>query len=148
MGVGRAVRAGFVAAAAAMALGVSACGGEEENGGQSAEAGDQPAQTADASRYCELAKQLESNAEQHFSQLGEGGGPTEFREAHVTFIEQNQDVLQEILEAAPEQIRDDVETTLAGMRQQAGEQVDVTEQKIDAADRRLRAFESERCENR
>lgn len=98
-------------------------------------------------RYCQLARLLERNAEQQFGRLGKGTSPTEFREAHVEFIEENQETIRAIPQAAPAQIRDEVKTTLAGLRQQAGEQASVSEADIEAADRKLMAFEQQRCQD-
>lgn len=145
-------RSARLAAEVAVAtLAFAGCGGGDD-GEQAAQGGGgqtaAQAQAGDAQRYCRLAMTLERNAEQHFGQLGEGTTPTEFRKAHAEFIEVNQDVIGQIASAAPAEIRDEVETTLAGMRQQAGEQVDVTAQDIDAADQALRAFEKRECGSR
>lgn len=151
--MGRTMRRGArgTAAVAAAALAFAGCGGDDgDSAAQQSQSGGgqatQAAQDGDVERYCQLARQLERNAEQHFSRLGEGTSPTEFRTAHVEFIEANQETIRAIPQAAPAQIRDKIETTLAGMRQQAGEQVDVSEADIEAADRKLKAFEQQRCQ--
>lgn len=148
--MGRTTRRGArgTAAVATAALAFAGCGGDDGDSAaqQSQTGGGQAAQDGDVERYCQLARQLERNAEQHFSRLGEGTSPTEFRKAHVEFIEANQETIRTIPQAAPAQIRDEVKTTLAGMRQQAGEQVDISEADIEAADRKLKAFEQQRCQ--
>lgn len=125
----------IVALAALVALGLASCGGDDDGADQAADVG----------RHCELIAQLEQNAEEHFAQLDEGTTRAEFQQAHVDFIEENQPLLAELEETAPEEIREDGETVLAGMRAQAGEEVDVTEAEIDAADERQRQWEKENC---
>lgn len=140
----RATRYGVAVAAAALV--VAGCGDEPGGDERAQTTAATAAQAGDVERYCALVAELGRNAEKHFSGLGEGASTTEFREAHVKLIEDNQETISELPRVAPPQIRAEVRTVLAGMRQQAGEKVDVTAQDIEAADRKVRAFEQQRCQ--
>jgi hypothetical protein len=124
-------------AVAAGAVGFTACGGDDEGVAQHAR--------GDVERFCELSGELEQSAEEHFAQLDERVTQDDFEQAHVEFMEANEIELEDLAAAAPQEIREDVDTTLAGMRAQTGEEVEVSEAEVDAADGRLREFERENC---
>lgn len=119
-----------------VAVALAGCGNSDETGST---------QTADRNRYCELSAQLEQSAEEHFAQLDRSASQEDFQQAHVEFIDENQAEIDELPEVAPEEIQGDIETVLAGMRAQAGEEVEVDEAEIDAADQRTRDFERDNC---
>jgi hypothetical protein len=123
--------------ALASALALAACGGDEDE-----PAARPAAATAagDADRYCALAR------EEHFAGLGEDATPEQFERAERSFVERNAATLDELERAAPAEIRRDVRTLLAGMRQRAGlEGPEVSERAASAAEGRIKAFERRSC---
>jgi hypothetical protein len=129
--------------ALASALALAACGGDDDE-----PAARPAAATAagDADRYCALARDLDAAGEEHFAGLGEDATPEQFERAERSFVERNAATLDELERAAPAEIRRDVRTLLAGMRQRAGlEGPEVSERAASAAEGRIKAFERRSC---
>jgi hypothetical protein len=126
----------------ALASALVACGQDEPQRAAS----DPPA--GDASRYCAITRELDTQGEQFFAQqLDRDAGPKEYAAAERRFLERFEPTLSELRHVAPPEIRADVGALLAGMQVRAGMEPEppVTEAEASAAEERLQAWEKRAC---
>ncbi len=104
---------------------------------------------ADPERYCALTRELDVKGETFFAGLGEDAKPEEYEAAERRFITRFAGKLEELEQAAPQDIKRDVGTLLAGQRQRAGlpAKTEVDESEGSAAESRVRAWEKRNCES-
>ncbi len=116
-----------------------ACG---EDGGAVDQATGQ-ASGGDSQRYCELVQELDAAGEEIFADVAEDD-PAALQAAERQLVEENQDTLDQLEEAAPPAIAEDVATYTDGFRARAqGESYD--EAAVSAAEERVLAFEEGAC---
>lgn len=100
----------------------------------------------DPEPYCDLTRQLEKAGQKAFSTLDRNATNADYEAAERNFVLDNNDLLDELLTAAPPDLSHDVETILAAMRQRGGlEDSGVTEREANQADQRVRAWEKKHC---
>ena len=132
--------------ATVLTLALAACGDNDED----AAAGSSTATVAaaaDPDRYCALTRELDAEGEQFFAGLGEDATPEEYEAAERRFITRFAGKLEELEQAAPQELERDVGTLLAGQRQRAGlpTATKVEESEGAAAETRIRAWEKRNC---
>ena len=122
------VHAGVVAAVIVV-VGLAGCGDDDESG-------------RSAERYCELVGEVEAAGEAAFADVAEDASPEEIVAAEAAFVERADDQLAEMVEVAPEEISEDVQTFVDDIRERAAgrEGTDVS-----AAEERILAFEEANC---
>lgn len=115
--------------------------GDDENGAGEDVAG------PDLERYCELSAELDRAGEEAFRDLENDPQATaeDFKAAERDLVEDNEEQLDEIVQAAPEEISQDAETLQASLRARAGLGGDVDEAEAAAAEKRVQAFDKENC---
>lgn len=119
---------------------LGACG--DDNGGEGDQATGQAA-GGDVRRYCTLVQELDEAGEQIFADVAQDD-PEALMAAERRLVEENQDTLEQLEEAAPAEIADDVATYLQGFRARAqGEPYD--EAAASAAEERILEFEEGAC---
>jgi len=135
----------IIAAIAALVL--AACG-EDDNDTAASSATTTVAAAGDADRYCALTRELDRAGERFFASLGEDSRPEEYEAAERRFITSFAGKLEEVEQAAPREIDEDVDTLLAGQRRRAGlpTATNVDEATSSAAEKRIRAWEQRNCE--
>lgn len=134
----------LITTAVVAAVSLAACG--DDNNGVS-DRKPVTATTGDAERYCALTRQLDAAGETFFAELGQDASPAEYAAAERRFIVRHAGKLAELERAAPPQIKADVATQLAAMRQRGGltTPTEVTQSEASAAEKRTRAFEQRSC---
>lgn len=85
-------------------------------------------------RYCDLVAR--------FPTLPESEGPEEFQQNMARFVEGNHDYFEELIDAAPSQIKDDVESVVVTLRRVAAGELGAFDQ-LDL--READEFEEENC---
>ena len=80
------------------ALGLTACGDDDDS--------------ADAERYCEILADLDEAGAEAFGQLDADATEAEYDEAQKEFVEDNRSRFNQLIDAAPASIRDDVRATV------------------------------------
>lgn len=113
--------------------------------GNSDEAGQATGQAAggDTQRYCELVQDLDAAGEAIFADVPQDD-PAALTAAERRLVEENQATLEQLEEAAPPEIAEDVATYVAGFRARAqGEPYD--EAAASAAEERILTFEEGAC---
>jgi hypothetical protein len=131
--------AGFaVVIASALMLGTIGCGDDDSE--------EAPEATASVERFCELSRELDRAGEEQFEALEEDPNATreDFEAAERELVEENEDALEEIQEAAPAEINDDVAVLVEALRARAG-LADEMPSDADEAERRINGFEEENC---
>ncbi len=135
-------RTQLLAALAACALTLAACGDDDDDGAASTTASPDPA------RYCELSRELDEAGSEEFEALETDPDATreDFEAAERSLVETNEEALSEIQEVAPPEIQDEVATLISSLRARAGlgdEQLD----RAAAADaeKAIAAYERENC---
>lgn len=109
---------------------------------------DGDAESAGVERYCQLAGELDEAGGEVFAELDfESATPEEIADAFSEFVDENAAALDEIVQSAPEEIRDAADTRVESISEVAEtgdlsieEEPDVTE-----ADQELQEFEAENC---
>ena len=141
----------LVALACAAALGLVACGGDDDGG-----TGEQTATTEtlavatepDLERYCELVTELDRRSAEVFNELGAEGVPTdaELGAAQQQVLDENAELIDELARVTPEEIADDFELTLESARERAaaGDAASPPREVADAGER-LQKFRRENC---
>lgn len=128
----------------AVAFGVTACGEDEKS--QTASA--RPEITADANRYCALAKEMDAAGTAFFAKLEADDSATEadYEKAERDFLAQHAAQFSDIEQAAPAAIKSDITMILRAQRERSGLETTRTPQaEITAAEKRVRAFEKREC---
>lgn len=135
----------LITIAVAALLGLAACG--DDDAGERAATGTTTVVAQDPDRYCALTRELDASGEKFFANLGRDATAKEFEAAERRFIEQSSAKLDELRQAAPQQIAADVEKLLAGMQKRAGLKpaIAVSEAQSSAAEKRIRAYEKRAC---
>ena len=133
--------------ATVLTLVLAACGDDEDEttaGSSTATV----AAAADPDRYCALARELDAEGEQFFAGLGEDAKPEEYEAAERRFITRFAGKIGELEQAAPQEIKRDVGTLLAGQRERAGlpAATKVEESEGAAAETRIQAWEKRNCQ--
>jgi hypothetical protein len=129
-------------------LALAACG-EDETAPTSAGA---PATAAagDPERYCALTREMDTAGTKFFARLERKHGKEEptaedYEAAERAFVQRFATQFEAIEEAAPAEIRDDIEILLAGQRQRAGLGGSLDQAQVSAAERRVRRYERRHC---
>ena len=137
--------------ATVLTLALAACGDDEatDSGGSTATATATvaAAAAADPDRYCARARELDAEGEQFFAGLGQDAKPEEYEAAERRFITRFAGRIQELEQAAPQEIKRDIGTLLAGQRERAGlpTATKVEESEGAAAETRIKAWEKRNC---
>ena len=140
------MRRAAIITATLIALGLAACGDDEDTqaGATTATA---VAAAGDPDRYCQIVRELDTSGEDFFAGLGEDSSPEEYEAAERRFVERYSDTLEELERVAPSQIRSDVAVLLAGQRERAGLSTTTTpESKSSASEKRVQAYEKRNCD--
>lgn len=87
-------------------------------------------------RYCDLVAR--------FPTLPESEGPEEFQQNMARFVEGNHDYFEELIDAAPSQIKGDVESVVVTLRRVAAGELGAFDQ-LGGALREADEFEEENC---
>ena len=130
------------AACVVAALGIASCGGDDE-GGTSTAAG-----TPDVARYCELVTELDRISTEIFNQLAASGTPTDkqLAAAQLQILEENQDLISEMEQVVPDEIREDFQLSEQSARQRAeAASTEAPPKDVIAANLRLRKFRAANC---
>ena len=140
------MRRSAIIVATVLTLALAACGEDDEDttaGSQTSTA----AAAADPDRYCALTRELDAEGEQFFAGLGEDATPEEYEAAERRFITRFAGKLEELEQAAPQEIKRDVGTLLRGQRERAGlpAATKVGESEGATAETRIRAWEKRNC---
>lgn len=123
-----------LAFAAVLVITLGACSDDDDDASGDAEV------AADEVRYCELTAEVEAQAEETFSGLGEDANEEQVTAAQAQLLEDVDDELDEMVDVAPPEIADDVEAYVAFFRAQMRNEE--TEQVSDA---RILAWEEANC---
>ena len=100
----------------------------------------------DAKPYCDITRQLERAGEEAFSTLDRSATKAEYASTERTFIVDNEDLLNELVAAAPADLTEQVETFLAAMRQRGGlGDSEVTQREARSAEKDVVTWEKEHC---
>ena len=133
--------------ATVLTLALAACGDDDEatNAGSSTAT---VATAADPDRYCALTRELDAEGEKFFAGLGRDASPQQYEAAERRFITRFAAKLDELEQAAPQEIKRDVGTLIAGQRQRAGlpTATKVEESQGAAAETRIKAWEKRNCQ--
>lgn len=131
---------------AVIASGLVACGDEDQNTTAPPEQ-EGTADEGDTDRYCSLVEALDRAGARFFRKLEQEEGATQkdFEKAEAEFVKAHEDEIEELGEAAPSEIRTEVETLLASLRARAGLGPDVNARETRAAERRVQRFEKSNC---
>lgn len=133
-----------------LTLALAACGDDEatESASSTATTSVAAAAAADPDRYCALARELDAEGEQFFAALGQDAKPEEYEAAERRFITRFAGKIQQLEQAAPQEIKRDIGTLLAGQRQRAGLPTakKVEESEGAAAETRIKAWEKRNCQ--
>lgn len=125
-------RGAHVAFATVLTASFAAC--SDDRGNSAAE------ESADPRRYCELTAEVEAQAEETFSGLGEDATEDQVADARKGLLEDVDDELSEMIDVAPPEIADDVEAYVdffrSQMRNEATEEV---------SDERILSWEEANC---
>lgn len=127
-------RGAALAVAAVLAIALGACSDDDDDA-----SGDAEVATADE-RYCELTAEVEAQAEETFSGLGEDADEEQVAAAQAQLLEEVDDELDEMADVAPAEITDDVEAYVAFFRAQMR-----NEEAEEVSDERILAWEEENC---
>jgi hypothetical protein len=131
----------MIALLALLGTPLAACG--DDGTGEAGQATGQATEAVDSERYCMLVQQLDQSGEEIFADVSEDD-PAALMAAERRLVEENQETLQQLEEAAPSEIAEDVATYTAGFRARAqGEPYD--EEAASAAEERILAFEEGAC---
>ena len=139
------IRIAALLAVLALAIPFAACGDDDEESGGS----DPTTVASDVERYCDITVELDQAGSEEFEALEEDPDATEadYEAAERNLIEDNTELLAEIAEVAPDEIRADVETVIAALEQRAGiSDEEVPNAEVAAAEKNLKAFEAENCD--
>ena len=100
----------------------------------------------DAERYCALTREMDAAGTKFFARLEkENATAKDFEAAERRFVERFAPQFEAIAEAAPAEIRTDIEILLAGQRQRAGLGGSVDQAEASAAERRVLRYERREC---
>ena len=125
----------------ALAIPLAACGDDDD--------GTDPTSVAsDVERYCEIVELLETAGEEEFRELEQDRNATEedFEAAERSMFESNEELFDELTEVAPEEIRDDVQILIGGIRERAGlSGLEFSNREQNEAEQSIRSFERENC---
>lgn len=105
-------------------LGLSACGDDDDA-------------SSSSERYCEILEDLDEAGAEAFGQLDADATEAEYDEVQAQFVEDNEARFQQLIDAAPSSIRDDLRATIEGAT--GDEPAD------EAASARVTEFDEETC---
>ena len=132
-------------AALAAAFALAACG-DDDTATTASQATATPV-AGDAERYCALTREMDAAGTKFFARVErkENATANDFEAAERRFVERFAPQFEAIEEAAPAEIRADVEILLAGQRQRAGLGGSVDQAEASAAERRVLRYERREC---
>lgn len=135
-------------AALVAALVLAACG-DDDTASTTARATTTPT-AGDPERYCALTREMDAAGTKFFARLERKQGKREptakdYEAAERAFVERFAPQFAAIEEAAPVEIRRDVEILLAGQRQRAGLGGSVDQAEAGRAERRVLRYERRHC---
>jgi hypothetical protein len=121
-----------------LALGLTACGGDDGGGSASG---------PDPERYCDLVAELETAGGEAFDDIEADEDATEedFAAAGKQFAEDQSENFDELIAVAPEEIKEDVELLIQSIRAQSGLADEVDQEEASAAEERITAWEEDNC---
>lgn len=125
----------------------SAACGEDENGANPETRQEETAAKSDLETYCSLAQQLDEAGSEFFKELEQDPKATkkDYEKAEAEFVRSHQAQIDKLIEAAPSDIRADVDTLLASLKARAGLGPPVNQKEAQAAEKRVQEFEKENC---
>jgi hypothetical protein len=130
---------------------LGACG--DDNGGATTTEGattpaTTPAAGGDLERYCALTEEGDRVGREAFREPQKDPNATEedFEQAERQFVEDNEDLLNDLQAAAPEPIREDVAFLVKATRAGVGQGPEVDQAAAEAAQKRTDRYERENCE--
>jgi hypothetical protein len=102
----------------------------------------------DVERYCALTEEGDRVGREAFRDVQKDTNATEkdYERAERKFVEENEQLLDDLQEAAPDEIREDVALLVDSTRARAGLGGEVDEAKAQAAETRTNRFEQQNCE--
>lgn len=97
--------------------------------------------------YCELVEELDEAGDEIFEELEKDENATnkDYKEAERNFVEEHQSTLDELVEAGPAEIKDDVRTIVASVKDRAGLGPKVAMKEVVPAEKRVQRWEKENC---
>ena len=124
---------------------LAACG-DDDTAQPSARATATPP-AGDAERYCALSREMDAAGTKFFARLErkENATAEDYEAAERRFVERFAPQFEAIEQAAPSEIRSDIEILLAGQRQRAGLGGSVDEAEAGAAEKRVQAYDKRHC---
>lgn len=137
-------RTTITALALAAALGISACGEDQQPQTTSAKL----ETTADADRYCALVEEMDAAGSEFFAELEADAGATaaDYEQAERDFLAQHAAEFSDLEQAAPAAIKSDVTTLLRAQRERSGLEATTTPRaETTKAEKRVRVFEQREC---
>jgi hypothetical protein len=130
----------FAAGLVLLAAALTGCGDDDSGDGE-------PAAQADVGRYCKISKQLDRAGQKQFEELEQdpNATPKDFAAAERRLVEENEDLLAELQQVAPNEIREDVAVLIASLRARAGITEGPAPKKTAAAEKKITSFEKANC---
>lgn len=139
-------------------LGLASCGDDPDpirDGDAGAEQDDAGTEQDDAgtdedvivSLYCELVADLDEAGREFFKEIEKDDDATrkDYEKAERDFFREHDSDLDEMLEAGPDEIADDLRTLVASIRDRAGLGPNVPQREASAAEKRIQRFEKQSC---
>jgi hypothetical protein len=135
------IRPSIVIAALLVLSSLAACGSDGDGEGRAV------ATTASLERYCELTAELNRAGEDAFRELEQDpdATPEEFEAAERDLVEDQEAKIQDLQDAAPTEIAEEVQTLFDALHARAGLGPPVDETEAASAERRVQDFEKRSC---
>lgn len=131
-----------------LAFGLAACGEDEIPDGDAGASGDQvTGEAGNPELYCELVAELEEAGAAAFDEVESNKDATDedYANAERAFVEDNQENLDALVEAGPDEIAEDVRVLIDSIRGRANLGPKVPQKEATAAEQRITAYEEENC---
>lgn len=124
-----------------------ACGEDDSDAPTAQPTQQETAGEGDAEFYCSLAQKLDRAGSKFFRELEQDKEATQedFEKAEAEFVETHQADIEELVEAAPSEIRADVDILIASLKARAGLGPEVDQTQAQSAEERVQEFEKENC---
>lgn len=137
----------IVTVTAITAMVLTACGEDDNDAPVAQPTQEEVAGEGDLELYCSLAQKLDRAGSKFFKELEQDEEATQedFEKAEAEFVTTHQADIEELAEAAPSEIRADVDILIASLKARAGLGPEVDEKEAQSADKRVQQFEKENC---
>lgn len=136
-------------AACAMAAALLAGAGCGRGATTATETGTGTEPTASAERFCTIAQELDTAGNEVFAELENDpdASQEDYAAAERRFYREHAGEIDDLIAAAPTEIRESVEVATAAGRERAGIEVDqpASDKQAEQADREISAWEEENC---